>query len=150
MATQELSLPDIDLGSIDSVNAALAALLGAGIEATVIEDFGDGFAVVDKDRLVGVPFVIVRYREQLSEQFKSGFAILHVVAETEDGTVIKGVITDGGTGINEQCRKIASERGGLAGIVVRQGLVKSEYDTVVNINGEDRDVHGTTYYFAGM
>lgn len=142
VATQ---VPTMDLESFDTFDEALAALQSAGIEGTVITEYGDGFTVADKASLVGVPFVVVGYKTSESDEYGQEFSVLHAV--TKDNR--KVVITDGSTGLHQQCQKIVSERGHMVGIGVPDGLVRSDYK-VEDPREPGKMISATTFYFAGM
>jgi hypothetical protein len=159
-ASQLAIVGDDDLRAITTAAAVLA-----DADAVVnVQEFGTGFVVLEnKDALVDAPFVIVKGAFYLSETYdgRNGedafFVSLHVVDEKGN----KWILNDGSTGIADQYRVIAREKGynvstithNLPGpgtpknpIAVPRGLSKSEYDTTI----DGRKVHGITYYFDGM
>lgn len=127
------------MAAIQSFSDAMQVLKDAGIEVHSTEEFGDGFKLVDKDTLVKVPFVILGIRFADGD-FDTDFAILHVV--TEDGR--KCIITDGSTGIRAQAKRYA-ERGITSGLLVPNGLVRSDYEY---INEKGKSTPATTYYLS--
>ena len=130
---------------VNSFEAALAILNAAGVVAESISDFGAGFTVVDKARLVNVPFVILEWRFNTSEFNDAGFVSLSVVTKNDD----KWIINDGSTGILQQLirvtrirrqRKHATPQNGLA---VPAGLSVSNY-RYTDADGKERPA--STYY----
>lgn len=57
-----------------------------------------GFAVVDKEELIGVPFVVVGVTFRQSDQNNVGYVSLEAITEKNE----KVVVNDGGTGIFKQ------------------------------------------------
>lgn len=130
---------------VTTFDEALAILSASGVVAESISDFGAGFTVVDKARLVNVPFVILEWRFNSSELNDAGFVSLSVVTKNND----KWVINDGSTGILQQLirvtrvrrqRKHATPQNGLA---VPAGLSVSNY-RYTDAEGKERPA--STYY----
>lgn len=130
---------------VTSFEDALAILNASGVVAESISDFGAGFTVVDKARLVNVPFVILEWRFNSSEFNDAGFVSLSVVTKNND----KWIINDGSTGILQQLirvtrvrrqRKHATPQNGLA---VPAGLSVSNY-RYTDAEGKERPA--STYY----
>lgn len=96
------------------------------------DSWGD---VVEKDTLVGVPFIIVE-----TKWHEGDFgAYAAVLAITKDNRRV--VFTDGSTGIYAQLQRLQEMTGGrLAGIACRNGLRRSDYEH----NGRS----ARTYYLA--
>jgi len=137
----------MDLGSIASFEDALAALSGAGIEAEVIDNYGDGFTLLpsaDKFTLVKVPFVILDHTFRVDKDTAREYMTIRIV--TGDGR--KLVVNDGSVGLFAQGKTIAAKRAnGLAGLVVKEGLTGGEYTTTLP-TGEV--VKASTFYFSGV
>ena len=130
---------------VSSFEDALAILNASGVVAESISDFGAGFTVVDKARLLNVPFVILEWRFNASELNDAGFVSLSVVTKNND----KWVINDGSTGILQQLiritrvrrqRKHATPQNGLA---VPAGLSVSNYKFT---DAEGKERPASTYY----
>lgn len=129
-----------ELRGINSFEQAMAlARETYGTVDDASTEIGSGFTVVnnkEKDRLLGVPFVI------LSMDFNEGDMgpFVSFVAVTEDNR--KVIVNDGSTGIYAQLDEyyVRTNKGG--GLFVRGGLRKSVYP---NPNGEGMS---TTYYLA--
>lgn len=140
-------IPSTELAQMATVEDAIQYLVDRGITPRSIEDFGDGFKILTREAksiLVGKGFFIVGWRKFVSDKFgmTEGVA-LYVI--TTDGTNEKYCIIDLSKGISKQIHEeIAPVTDG--GVLVPSGLTRSEYDTVVNINGKDTNVHGVTYY----
>lgn len=129
------------LSSIASFDDAIALLKSAGVELHDSSEFGDGFEVVDKANLVDVPFVILGMKFAEGEFGGDGFVVIHLV--TEDGR--KCIITDGSTGVCKQARKYA-EKGLVAGVVFRNGLIRSDYKWTDPSDGREKPA--TTFYLS--
>jgi hypothetical protein len=125
----KLELNDDVLRSIASAQDALALVAEMyGEQSTSITDIeiGNGFRILnDKDRLVGVPFVILATSEHMGD-YGTFWSALGV---TMDGSNAKFIINDGGTGIAEQLEEIVKVTGRPGGWHFPQGLRKSEYPT---------------------
>lgn len=121
-------LSDTALGAIDSFDAALMLLQDAGVVVESAADYGSGFSVVEKESLVGVPFVIVEWRFN-DGKFSEPFVSAECVTKHGD----KVVINDGSTGICRQLREIAEQRENAGnpnarmGLVVPNGLTRTDY-----------------------
>lgn len=131
---------DQTLGDIKSFSDALAVLETAGVAITDITDYGDGFAVVAKDALVKVPFVILDYKFADGD-YGENFTIIRAVTKFDQ----KVIITDGGTGIRKQVEDL-DRRGVVGGVLVPNGLTVSEYSYTDEKTGEVTPAK--TYYFA--
>ena len=130
---------------VTSFEDALAILNASGVVAESISDFGAGFTVVDKARLLNVPFVILEWRFNSSELNDAGFVSLSVVTKNGD----KWIINDGSTGILQQLirvtrvrrqRKHATPQNGLA---VPAGLSVSNYKFT---DAEGKERPASTFY----
>jgi hypothetical protein len=136
---------DQALSNIDGFEAAMAALEDAGVGYESISDYGTGFTVIDKERLVGVPFVALEWRFNASDMSEAGFVSVAVV--TKHGE--KFVINDGSTGIREQLQNITALRATRnhktpqAGLLVPGGLTVSSY-TYTDDKG--KQIPARTYY----
>lgn len=148
------------LNNLVSRDAILAFFADAGIN--VNDNEADGIKSLDivdnKDKLIGVPFLIVQWRFNESDKYKNedGTNGTFVSAEImlTDGTLL--VLNDGSTGIARQLRELSDRRieagHGMpyAGRAVNKGLRKSEYDLPIEkvVNGKivTEDTHGVTYY----
>jgi hypothetical protein len=132
------------LASITSFQDAMQALSDAGINTVdYSEEFGDGFQLMkgndQKGTLVGVPFVILGIKFAEGD-YDESFAILHVV--TEDGR--KCIIVDGGSGVCAQAKAMAA-KGITAGVLVKNGLTRSDYDYV---DEKGKTAPATTFYLS--
>jgi len=159
--SNELATVDTSpLNNLVSQEQILAFFRDAGVN--VNDNEGDGIKSLDivdnKDRLIGVPFLLVQWRFNESEKYKNedGTNGQFVSAELmlHDGTLL--VLNDGSTGIARQLRELSDRRLAsnhpmpYAGRAVNKGLRKSEYDIPVEkvVNGKivTEDTHGVTYY----
>jgi hypothetical protein len=122
---------------------------------------GSAYAVIDKDRLLDVPFAIVDTRIWRSDQFgRDAISVMLMTkepletgrvdpqtGEKEERTLF--VINDGSTGIFEQVTGTVGRTGRRGGFVCPNGLRKSEYIKHVTDpfgNEPDKDIQATTYY----
>jgi hypothetical protein len=161
--TQNTDVATIDttpLNNLVSREQILAFFQDAGINVNDNETDGiKSLDIVDnKDKLIGVPFLIVQWRFNESEKYKNddGTNGSFVSAEVmlQDGTLL--VLNDGSTGIARQLRELSDRRIAAghampyAGRAVNKGLRKSEYDIPVEkvVGGKivTEDTHGVTYY----
>lgn len=141
VATQPMITNDEEtMRNITSFRDAMDVLHSAGVNVTDYSaEFGDGFSMVEKASLVGVPFVILGIKFAAGD-FGEPFAIVHGV--TEPGT--KFVITDGSTGLRKQCQGI-TEAGITSGVYVKGGLTRSDY---VHVDEKGKETPATTFYLA--
>lgn len=120
------------LRSIASLEDAmkLVAQSYGGVQSIEEFELGTGFKLLDdkdKGRLVDVPFVILHY--QFNEgDFGKDFVSVTLI--TADANQLRLILNDGGTGICDQLRDVATT-GRYGGIMVPGGLRVSEYDTCV-------------------
>jgi hypothetical protein len=128
------------LAAIKSFDDMMKLLADAGVEATEISEYGDGFSVeTDKSSLVNVPFGILDYKFSKKGNFGE-FAIVRIV--TRDGR--KLILTDGSTGIYAQCQDF-QKRGRSGGIMCPKGITVSEYDY---IDETGKVTPAKTFYFS--
>lgn len=115
-----VAIPD----SLELISSFQEALAYANSQGAVIHasELGDGFQLLkEKDKLIGVPFIIVGIRQNESEyDDEKVYSVVRLV--TERGS--KVVIVDGGTGINSQVTNLPESVGG---ILVPGGLRRSDY-----------------------
>lgn len=140
------------LSEITDFASAIQMLNDTGVVAESISDYGTGFTVVDKNRLVDVPFIIVEwrfnegdYKDENGENMH--FASAAVVTKNGD----KWIINDGGTGVCEQLRSVTRKRVEKKhptpqnGLMVPAGLVRSDYE-FADAKGVMQP--GTTFYLS--
>lgn len=146
--------------------SALALLEEYGIKVAGIQDaeqvIGDGWHVIDKADLVGVPFIAVDYRFADSKKHATivdgvrqpmQFLIMKVVTDEfvqSGGKDGKYVVTDGGSGLMKQIGEWIEKEGiDLSGetvpaLICKRGLVESNYEFTNEKTGEIGEA--TTYY----
>lgn len=85
----------------------------------------DQFAPIleDKDKLIGVPFVILSWTLNEGGKF-GGFVTLYVLTENNE----RYIVNDGSTGIRDQLMRYTDETGIDSMLVCRHGLRVSVYD----------------------
>lgn len=122
---------DADLAAIGSFADAVKALEAFNVAVEKTSDYGTGFVIVkDKNVLIGVDFLILDWRFTDSSKYEGDFVSAACV--TKDGR--KLILNDGSTGIRDQLKLVTSERikkghdHPQAGILVQNGLVRSDYD----------------------
>lgn len=100
--------------------------------------FGDGATLVEKDKLVGVPFKILEWHDVEDKETKRTYTTVLAMA-SRDGAVVKVRFNDGSreSGIRPQLQRVMEEYGPCI-IECRMGLRKSTY---TNEHGA-----GTTFY----
>lgn len=115
---KSVRLSSDDLAAMSTWEEAAALLEKSG---AVIEIFGDGFNVVDKDELRGVPFMIVDMH--FSQGDYGEFVSVCAITKNQD----KVVFNDGSTGVYAQIKGLVERRGTAIGLVVERGIRVSEY-----------------------
>jgi len=103
---------------VQTFEEAFAILKAAGVEPTVINEYD----LVDKETLVGVPFIVLAYAFRDGDYGDAGFVSVEAITSENK----KIVFNDGSTGIRDQLRGLA-DRGIVAGIICRNGLRKSVF-----------------------
>lgn len=145
LAATQRGLGDDVLANINGFDSALAALENAGIGYESISDYGTGFSVTDKEKLVGVPFIALEWR------FNTGDFGSFVSAAIVTKTGQKLILNDGSTGIREQFQMVSAKRSAdghkspQAGLMVPNGLSVSNYN-YTDEKGEVRPAR--TYYLS--
>lgn len=148
VVSQRLSTEQLaGISSFDEAIKLAAQTHGGMLDST---ELGDGFSILeDKQKLVGVPFVIVEWEHGKNVTMGEKFVILRIVTQANQ----KLIITDGSTGIMRQLEVMPGNRRG--GIFCREGLRASVYG--LDVNGEpvtigsaeqDGNKQGTTFYIA--
>ena len=135
------------LAAIKSFDDVAAMFNDNGIAVETITDYGTGFSVVDKARLVGVPMLLIEWR------FNDGdfgeFVSVAAITKANE----KVIFNDGSakSGILSQLRLVTQqriERGSdtpQTGLLVEGGLTRSDY-TYEDEKGQQRPA--TTFYLA--
>jgi len=147
----------LDADALNNVVSFDEAVQETGLNEAELTYVSSPYVVLtdrQKDRLIGVPFLIRSTRFSTDPKTFRDYAVLYVV--TKDNEMY--ILTDGSTGIFSQVQKIVADRLAagharpLEGILVANGLRVSEYD--VNEDGKpaqpgERVVStGATYYLA--
>ena len=132
-----------ELRNITSFQDALNLISAKGIETVNSSDvIGDGFTLLeskDKERLVGVPFLLLSWR--FAKGNVGEFVSAHLVTTHNE----KFIINDGSTGIMQQLADL-TKSGVNGGIACKRGLRKSEYEYTDPKTGEVSNA--VTYYIA--
>lgn len=111
-------LSDVDaMEQVTSWSDAIATIQSQGIEVTVVDEF----TLVEKDVLVGKPFVVLSYSFSAGSYSKS-FVSVRVMTEQNE----KLVFNDGSTGVRDQLQRLA-DKGIQTGILCSHGLRVSEF-----------------------
>lgn len=133
-----------NIGSFDDAMALLTDKLGAEVYDASTE-IGDGFDMLEnKDKLIENAFVAVSWTFSESDDYHnedgspSKFVVMRVVTSRGE----KYIITDGSTGMCKQMLNFTARTGKLSGLVVKGGLRKSTYKTVI----DGVSTPGVTYY----
>ncbi len=142
------ALTDDNLTDIKSFKDAMAAFETIGIAVESASDYGTGFTVVDKNRLVAVPFFVLEWRFNTSEIGETGeFVSLAVMTNRDE----KWVINDGGSGLYAQMKRITARRIAAGsptpqnGLAVPAGLVRSDYKAE---DAKGNLIPATTFYLS--
>lgn len=117
----------------------------------LIEFEGSPWAVIKKEALLDVPFIIADVRVYKG---KYGDPVVAVMCVTE--TPLPGtekamyVFNDGSTGVYEQVVGMIKTTGKKSGIICKKGLRKSDYTYTEHdsFEGTDKEIPATTYYVA--
>lgn len=117
-----------------------------GAVALSSEVLGDGFTLVEKDKLLGEPFVLVDYTVHTSktnfDENGEGLKFVTVRCVTKEDKRV--AFNDGSTGVAQQLRDLAA-REIYGGIYVQNGLRASEYEV---LDAKGRKSSATTYYLS--
>lgn len=142
------------LSRMSSFEDAIAAFKDAGIAPESVSDYGTGFSILEnKAALLGVPFVILDWRFNVSEKFtdENGEPLHFVSAEVFTKHNEKWILNDGSTGIAKQLRAVTDARierkhpAPQTGLLCEKGLTVSEYDYT---DEKGRKSQASTYYLA--
>jgi hypothetical protein len=135
------------LSSIKSLDDAFKVLAASGVVPTEIKELGTGFEVLkEKDQLVGKGMLIMGMMFNPSDKFEKGGEFVSVYVVDENGG--KWIINDASTGIYAQCKRYSAK--GITSLIIRNGLVRSDYEKTVNVDGKDKVIEATTYYLASV
>lgn len=118
-------------------------------EGGILTFEGSAYQVIDKARLVGVPFMIADIRIWTSTEFGRDVASICILTKDKIDDRDHFVINDGSTGIFEQVKGMVERSGRKAGILCPNGLRASEYEKLVVDpfgNDPDKNIRATTYY----
>ena len=140
MPSKKSDVEVVEVHSVKLPESWEAKLQNLGYSIHSADEFGGGVPRLNKDSLVGVPFVIVEIKKHDSKEYGGIFYFCHVV--TVDGR--EGYFSDGGVGIPETLSAFILETGQLGGLLCKNGLSKSEYSP----DPETGRPGGTTYYIA--
>jgi len=142
---------DLDtLASITSAEDVQKLFESAGLALTSASDLGDGFALTEKDRLVGTPFIALQWKEHMGDF--GPFVAVHVVTRDAVDGQSKFVFVDGSSGIREQLAYLQDKTKRNGGLVCNKGLRTSEYLFCETCKGAVKQPHehqtkpATTYY----
>lgn len=131
---------DDELASIQDFSTALAAAQSKGNVYEAEHTLGTGFKILEeKDHLVGVPFVVLRWR------FHNGNFGPFVSAEIVTENNGRYILNDGSTGIYQQLKAFGEKTGQNGGLLVKGGLTRSDYEYK---DEKGRDVPATTFYLS--
>jgi hypothetical protein len=122
-----------NIGSMQDAMALARAEFGDVILAHEDKNLGTGFRVAEEDdkfRLIKVPLFLLDWRFNTGD-YAEDYVSIHAVQEAEDGSVVKWIINDGGTGICRDLREYTRKTGRKGAVFCRRGLRVSEYDTIL-------------------
>lgn len=114
---QAIALAEAEFGTV--VIASDDPLLGTGFKKTTDED---------KDRLVGVPLLLLDWRFNSGDYGDKEYVSIHAVSSV-DGKAQKWILNDGGSGIYRDLKEYTTKTGRQGGLAVRKGLRSSTYPT---------------------
>lgn len=131
-----------DLSSFEDAARMVAEAYGDLVSADTV--LGDGFTLLeskDKALLCGLPLILMEWAFRDGDHGRP-FASVRVMARNKDGGVSRYIFNDGSTGIAEQLAKYTKRTGKLGGLVVKNGLRRSDYD----YEEDGVTKQATTYY----
>lgn len=131
----------VDLASVTTFEQAFALAEATYGEIISSEELGDGFAVVEKSSLVGVPFLILGWEAGKNEKH-GPFTIVRGITK-DNGKVL---FVDGSTGIKDQLAVFQQVSGRTGGLLAVDGLRVSNYTYTDPADGKDKPA--STYYIA--
>lgn len=137
-----------DIQTMDDAIALFQDRTGASV-VDASEEIGDGFYLIeDKDKLVGVPMLLLSWSFNASDRSTKPFVSVRAIARFGPRNDEKVVFNDGGTGIRDQLDKF---KGTMGGVFVPHGLRKSEYglneaNEPVKLNDPTSVGKAATYY----
>jgi hypothetical protein len=117
-----VGLTSDSLAKVESFEEALAALSEGGQLVSANDIYGDGFKIVKKEQLVGVPFVVLDAKQ--IEGDHGTFTFVRAITKGSD----KVAFSDGSTGVHQQLEELADGRGSVSGLVCEKGLTASTYE----------------------
>lgn len=128
-----------DIASFDDAAALLAEHEIPVVAADQV--MGNGFTVIsDKGFLCGIPMILLSWHFNRGDNGE--FVSVHAVANLPGNSLGKYVINDGSTGIYRQLREYTDKTTKTAGLVVKRGLRRSDYQ--YDDSGETKNA--TTFY----
>lgn len=107
------------------------------------EELNDGIVLIEKDTLVGVPFLVLDVKFRLSSFDDDGF---YATVRGIDKNNRKFVFADGSVGIAQQLAFLADKFNQRGGFFIPNGLDRSEYETTKIIDGKEKKIQATTFY----
>jgi len=132
-----------ELSSAEDVKAALLNAFGTITQGK--ELLGNEFESGEKEKLLGVPFVILEYGFALSDKIKRNDQAVEYawIRGINMNTMEKVAFSDGSTGIYNQLRDFYDRTSQAGGIYCNNGLRVSRYDYTDN---EGTTTEAATFY----
>lgn len=115
-----------DIQSIDDALELMRSVYGAENIFTADQIIGNGFRILsgrDKDRLIGVALVFVKWTLNPSRYGNDYFVSAMVVTESRE----KFILNDSG-GMGKQLAEVTDKTGRTGGLVARHGLTRSDFE----------------------
>ncbi len=150
--TDEEFLTKQELEAFPTTPAEIQAYLERlGLAPEDVDYRSSEYDLTDKADLVGVPLFLVQWEEKVSQDYGGFYVVVHAIRQ-DNGDKI--VFADGGTGIAAQLIGLIEKRTiqGLVpeawrhGLMVKKGLVRSDYDSHESKATGEIVPAGTTYY----
>lgn len=139
--TVDMGLNRTEFANVGSFAEAIEMLGGLGnIDEATADLVGDGSIRLDKDELIGVPFLVTSFDDKESDEYEGSFLLIRGI--TQSGT--KFFITDGSrdAGLRVDLLRYR-ERTGKSHIFCPRGLQMSTYTIK---EGEEKGKTGKTYF----
>ena len=119
-------------------------------EGGILTFEGSAYMVIEKEKLVGQPFMIADVRIWHSSKFDSDVASVMLITKTPIDDRDHFVINDGSTGIFEQVTGMIARSGRKSGILCPNGLRASTYTKELidpfEPDAPPKQIEATTYY----
>jgi hypothetical protein len=147
---------DDKLRAMDNFEDVLAAFAAEGIQLLDASDWvGAGSDLIDKERLLGVPFLLIQWKFLQSQDYEgSSFVVCHILTRHNE----RLMFMDGSKGgIRDDLIEASKNTNQFHAMIVKNGLRKSDYGIAKDgctmhknakecDHGSPREKPGTSWY----